>query len=257
MYDSTGGSAMFVNHFSRELCGRIVVVGPAADRTRALFESALQLYGTEATVSLGGRSLDFVPKGLGPIGDFSLRLFVEECIGEPSALHLAADAYVVVLEASSDTARDAQRISELIGEPWGAATRVLVLGQGLPVDATALPQHDHVVLASTEGRKHVSTAIKVCLRQMLLALKKGPAEPSRDELVLVAVPPLLDVLLLLQQRKGRALDDEEIIAARDGAAYVALPRDTAEDLRTVRGMNDIDPAAVVEQWRAFTAMGSG
>jgi len=73
-------------------------------------------------------------------------------------------------------------------------------------------------------------------------------ETEDEDLIITPVPALLAVLLSLEQRKGAPLTEREVIATRDAAVCVALPRGVHESLAEDRGYDDIDPDRAWEQW---------
>lgn len=70
-----------------------------------------------------------------------------------------------------------------------------------------------------------------------------------DPLVLMFVPPLVDVLRLLEQRAGRPLTEPEVIAARDAAVCMAMPYSAALKLDQSRPYHDIDAEHVWDEWQ--------
>ena len=72
---------------------------------------------------------------------------------------------------------------------------------------------------------------------------------TNDQLIIVPVPPLVAVLLNREQQKGSPLTEEEVLAIRDGAECVAMPRDVAAEVAEKRGYDDIDPENAWEDWK--------
>lgn len=78
-----------------------------------------------------------------------------------------------------------------------------------------------------------------------------------EDLVITPIPPLVAVLLNMEQAKGSALNEVEVLKARDAAACIALPIDAHAKLVKSRGYKDIDPENVWEEWLAFKASHKG
>lgn len=70
-------------------------------------------------------------------------------------------------------------------------------------------------------------------------------------LIITPVPALVAVLLDLEQKKGSALTEAEVVAARDAADCIAMPRDVHAKVVNARGYVDIDPENVWVDWLAF------
>ena len=75
------------------------------------------------------------------------------------------------------------------------------------------------------------------------------SDPEDDPLVLMFIPPLVDVLRLLEQRAGRPLTEPEVIAARDAAVCMAMPDSAALKLDQSRPYHDIDAEQVWDEWQ--------
>ncbi|MDF9716239.1 hypothetical protein INN71_11505 [Nocardioides sp. ChNu-153] len=71
-----------------------------------------------------------------------------------------------------------------------------------------------------------------------------------DDLVLDFVPALVAVLLATERAKGEPLAEAEVLAVRDGATCVRVPRSVAAALAEQRGYDDLDPERVWEEWQA-------
>ena len=76
---------------------------------------------------------------------------------------------------------------------------------------------------------------------------------ENDELLIVPVPALVAVLIHLEREKGAPLTEAEVIAARDGAACIAMPRSAYQAVTDARGYADIDPERAWEDWLSFKA----
>lgn len=78
-------------------------------------------------------------------------------------------------------------------------------------------------------------------------------DEERDDLVIAPVPALVALLLNLEQKKGSALTEAEVLEARDNAACIAMPRSAYRAVSEARGYDDIDPERVWEDWLDFKA----
>jgi hypothetical protein len=76
-----------------------------------------------------------------------------------------------------------------------------------------------------------------------------PQPDTKEELIITPIPALVAVLLRLEQEKGFPLTEAEVIAARDGATCVALPRHAHEAVTSGRGYEDINPELAWEEWQ--------
>ena len=74
---------------------------------------------------------------------------------------------------------------------------------------------------------------------------------EKENLIIAPVPALVAVLVHLEQEKGSALTESEVLAARDRAACIAMPRSAYQAVTDARGYADIDPERVWEDWLAF------
>ena len=70
-----------------------------------------------------------------------------------------------------------------------------------------------------------------------------------DPLVLMFIPPLADVLRLLEKQTGRPLTEVEVLAARDAAVCMAMPYSAALQLDQSRPYHDIDAEHVWDEWQ--------
>jgi hypothetical protein len=82
---------------------------------------------------------------------------------------------------------------------------------------------------------------------------KKAAEPTAEEdpVVVVPIPPLVTLLVELEDRKGRPLTEAEVLEARDGAVCMTMRRSHAWKMAEQRGYPDLDPANVWEEWQSF------
>ncbi len=74
------------------------------------------------------------------------------------------------------------------------------------------------------------------------------ANDEADPLVLVFIPPLIDVLRLLEKRAGRPLTEAEVLAGRDAAVCMAVPYSAALKLDQSRPYHDIDAEHAWDEW---------
>ena len=64
------------------------------------------------------------------------------------------------------------------------------------------------------------------------------------------MPALVQILLFREQEKGAPLTEQEVLAIRDAAPCIALPRDEAAAIAKHRGYDDIDLENLWEDWQA-------
>ena len=76
---------------------------------------------------------------------------------------------------------------------------------------------------------------------------------NQERLILTPVPALVAVLWHLEEKKGSALTEPEVIAARDAATCIAMPADAHQAVVAERGYSDIDPENAWQEWQAFKA----
>ena len=72
-----------------------------------------------------------------------------------------------------------------------------------------------------------------------------------NALIPVFIPALIVLLKQDERTKGSPLTADEVIAIRDRALCVKLPRDLAREIIGQRGFADIDPANAWEEWQAY------
>jgi hypothetical protein len=75
------------------------------------------------------------------------------------------------------------------------------------------------------------------------------ADGEDDPLVLMFIPPLVDVLAALERETRRPLTEAEVLAARDGATCMAMPYSAALKLDQSRPYHDIDAEHVWDEWQ--------
>jgi len=78
-------------------------------------------------------------------------------------------------------------------------------------------------------------------------------EPESEPLVIIPVLALGGLLLILEQRKGSPLTQQEVLQARDKAVCMALPLSEKIALDGKLGYRDINPENVWEEWLLFRA----
>jgi hypothetical protein len=69
------------------------------------------------------------------------------------------------------------------------------------------------------------------------------------DIVIVPVPALVVTLKHAEDRKGSPLTESEVLALRDSASCIALPRAEAASFIEARGYSDIDPRKCWEDWQ--------
>jgi len=79
------------------------------------------------------------------------------------------------------------------------------------------------------------------------------AEPTveNDPVVVVPIPPLVTLLVALEERKGSPLTEAEVLEARDGAICMTMRRSAAWKMAEQRGYRDFDPESVWDEWQSF------
>jgi hypothetical protein len=73
---------------------------------------------------------------------------------------------------------------------------------------------------------------------------------SDEQLVIVAIPPLVAILLNREHEKGGPLTESEVLSIRDGAVCMAMPYDVAAKVAAKRGYDDIRLECAWEDWNA-------
>lgn len=77
------------------------------------------------------------------------------------------------------------------------------------------------------------------------------APDDADPLVAVPFPPLVTLLVALEDAKGAALTEAEVLKTRDKVVCMAVRRSVAWKLAEQRGYRDLNPKNVWEEWQAF------
>ena len=76
---------------------------------------------------------------------------------------------------------------------------------------------------------------------------------SDDPLIPVYMPSLRVLLAHDEAEKGSPLTREEVLAIRDEAETVMLPRSKLIEIASRRGYADIDPERAYEEWQILRA----
>lgn len=74
---------------------------------------------------------------------------------------------------------------------------------------------------------------------------------SDEELVITPIPALCLILLNLEKEKGSPLIEEEVLAARDSAVCMAVPRSVHTSMEESRGYRDLVLEDVWNDWLGF------
>jgi hypothetical protein len=84
-------------------------------------------------------------------------------------------------------------------------------------------------------------------------------DPSHDEdaeaLVRVPIPPLANLLVILERAKGSPLSREEVLRARDEAICITMRLSMKRQMDERRGYRDLDLENVWEEWQLFRMRG--
>ncbi|MFC9434540.1 hypothetical protein [Nocardia sp. NPDC057030] len=82
-----------------------------------------------------------------------------------------------------------------------------------------------------------------------------PTEPGQatddDRVVPTPIPALIAVLIRMEEDKGAALTEAELLDARDNAAAMMMPLSMQRELNQSRGYRDIDPDNLWSEWCAY------
>jgi hypothetical protein len=79
------------------------------------------------------------------------------------------------------------------------------------------------------------------------------ASDADDDLIITPIPALCLILLNLEKEKGSPRTAAEVVAARDAAACMAVPRAVHAKMEASRGYRDMDLENVWEDWLGFKA----
>ena len=86
-------------------------------------------------------------------------------------------------------------------------------------------------------------------------LGRKPEKPDAAEvetaepIVIVPMPPLVDVLSHHEQQKGAALTEVEVVEIAGGAVCMTMRQSRAAAMADARGYADIDPANAWAEWQ--------
>jgi len=83
--------------------------------------------------------------------------------------------------------------------------------------------------------------------------KKAADHSAEEPIVIVAIPPLVDLLFHLEAQKGSNLTEQEVNEARDKAACMTMRASHAEQLAVRRGYSDISLENAWFEWTALKA----
>lgn len=70
-----------------------------------------------------------------------------------------------------------------------------------------------------------------------------------SDVVIIPVPALVIALKHAEDRKGSPLTESEVLAVRDNAPSIAMPRAEAANFIEARGYSDIDPRRCWQDWQ--------
>ncbi len=256
---------MFVNQKAQELNFKILYL--SADATSAAsVVSHLHAEGNETgalqTTSIKSfetRLFSFVPSNLGRIKDFAIRLHVFACDGSsPDVLldPVLAGSNAVVLVAADASALGALKeradaaVARLYAGTW-APPFVALLG-----DATAEGEppagFDAATPFSADATGGAFDSLKAATKACLIRMKQGNEAPKGEEpLTPVLAVNLADVLRRKEAAKGSALTEEEVLAARNDAPFIMLPREKADEFVAQWQSDFINPASPWNAWQAL------
>ena len=74
---------------------------------------------------------------------------------------------------------------------------------------------------------------------------------AEEPLVVVFVPPLVDVIRQAEEAKGEPLTEAEVTALRDEAICITMRQSHAQAFESKRGYPDLDPENVWPEWQAI------
>jgi len=79
-----------------------------------------------------------------------------------------------------------------------------------------------------------------------------PSSPA-DELVITPMPALCVILLNLEKAGERPLTESAVLAARDAAVCMAVPRSMRDAMDAARGYRDLDLENAWQDWLELKA----
>ena len=74
---------------------------------------------------------------------------------------------------------------------------------------------------------------------------------AEEPLVVVFIPPLIDVIRWAEDAKGEPLTEGEVAAIRDEAICITMRQSHAQALESKRGYPDLDPENAWQEWQAI------
>ena len=74
---------------------------------------------------------------------------------------------------------------------------------------------------------------------------------AEEPLVVVFIPPLVDVIRWAEDAKGEPLTESEVVAIRDEAICITMRQSHAQALESKRGYPDLDPENAWQEWQAI------
>jgi hypothetical protein len=72
---------------------------------------------------------------------------------------------------------------------------------------------------------------------------------TEDPILIVPIPPLVDVLSHHEQQKGTPLTEAEVMEIAGGAICMTMRQSRAAAMADARGYADIDPANAWAEWQ--------
>lgn len=82
---------------------------------------------------------------------------------------------------------------------------------------------------------------------------RKPLVSADEVLIPVFVPTLASLLQMMENKKGSALNQDEVLQIRDKGACIMMKLSDAQKLAESRGYSDIDPDFCWQQWQEFRA----
>jgi hypothetical protein len=77
-------------------------------------------------------------------------------------------------------------------------------------------------------------------------MKAGVTDTDDDPIVLVPIPMLMTQLVEAERMAGRPLTEDEVLAIRDNATCLAMPRSVRDEVAAERGYEDV---SIDDPWR--------
>jgi len=88
-------------------------------------------------------------------------------------------------------------------------------------------------------------------RKLFGGKRQEDVPPPAEPLIVVPIPPLVTILVALENEKGGPLTEQEVLCARDGAVCMTMRASAAHELTAKRGYRDLDPENIWQEWREF------